>query len=214
MNKIITIRDQVYNIIKLRIANGTYKHGTHLQELVLAEDLQVSRSPIREVLKQLVAEELLVATANKGVYVRSFTTKELNDIFDFRILMESAALNFLRQNPQALPEAILYKIRENILKLSKGDIDYAVSDETNPHYPLVQAMDNAYITRQHLRASYCTMSFHSVLFDIAYDESIADHLLIIDHILQKNFDKAEHVLRKHLLTSRDCICEHIHEQRP
>lgn len=209
MNKIIPVRDQVYETIKFRVANGTYKHGMHLQEIALAEELQVSRSPVREALKQLVAEELLIASANKGVYVREFTEKELKDIFDFRIMIEDTALSFLTEHPEKIPKQQLLDIRSNIEKLRKNDIDYAVSDEVNPHYAIVAATGNEYIARRHRHASYCTMSFHYILFSDAYEESVQAHQDIIDHILNEDFVQAKKALHEHLLSSRDHICKAI-----
>lgn len=207
MVKIATICEQVYEIIKVRIADGTYSHGAHLQEASLADDLKVSRSPVREALKQLVAEELLVSSANKGAYVREFTEKELHDIFDFRIIIEEAALVFLQKNPERIPVERLQWVRKNILRQMPEDIDYAISDAANPHYIIVQAVDNEYITRRHRQASYCTMSFHSLLFGGAhYKENIQAHLDVTDSLLARDFQRAMQTLRVHLETSRSDIC--------
>ena len=83
MDNIVTIKQQVYHIIKKRIANGTYEHGQRLQENDLAEDLMVSRSPVREALKQLVFEGVLEEFPNKGVYLRNFSGKDIRDPVSF-----------------------------------------------------------------------------------------------------------------------------------
>lgn len=210
MVKIITIREQVYEVIKLRIANGTYRHGMHLQEISLAEDLNVSRSPVREALKQLTSEELLVSAANKGSYVREFTKKELQDIFDFRIIIEIAAIQFLQKHPEKVPVQKLKQVKSNILRLEPDDIDYAISDNTNPHYTIVEATENEYVIRRHRQASYCTMSFHSILFDGGnYEESVQAHTDLIDSVLDADFERAIQVLQAHLIASQECIFKAI-----
>ena len=74
---ISTIREQVYQILRDDICQGVYAPGTRLQEVDLAENLNVSRSPVREALRQLAADGLLLEIPNKGVYVKEFTAKDL-----------------------------------------------------------------------------------------------------------------------------------------
>ena len=73
MDKIVTMKQQVYNILKKRIADGTYRHGQRLQEPDLAKELNVSRSPVREAINELVMEGILVDTPNKGAALKVFT---------------------------------------------------------------------------------------------------------------------------------------------
>ena len=73
MDKIVTMKQQVYNILKKRIADGTYRHGQRLQEPDLAKELNVSRSPVREAIKELVMEGILIDTPNKGAALKVFT---------------------------------------------------------------------------------------------------------------------------------------------
>ena len=54
--------------------------------------LEISRSPIREALRQLVSEGLAVEYPNRGVFVKTYTPKDIEDVFDLRILLESYAI--------------------------------------------------------------------------------------------------------------------------
>ena len=87
-----TILEQVYNRIKDDILSGAYGPGYHLQEKELAEKLGVSRSPVREALKQLSVEGLTVSLPHKGVIVKSLTEVEIHEIFEIRAVLERAAL--------------------------------------------------------------------------------------------------------------------------
>ena len=86
---ISTIREQVYQILRDDICQGVYAPGTRLQEVDLAENLNVSRSPVREALRQLAADGLLLEIPNKGVYVKEFTAKDIGEIYDLRVMLES-----------------------------------------------------------------------------------------------------------------------------
>ena len=68
---IMTMKHQIYKIIKDEICNGHYPPGYWLQEKELAAKMDVSRSPVREALKQLVDEGLAIDYPNKGVFVRN-----------------------------------------------------------------------------------------------------------------------------------------------
>jgi DNA-binding GntR family transcriptional regulator len=87
-----TILEQVYNRIKDDILSGVYGPGYHLQEKELAEKLGVSRSSVREALKQLSVEGLTDHLPHKGVIVKSLNEVEINEIFEIRAVLERAAL--------------------------------------------------------------------------------------------------------------------------
>ncbi|NCB52728.1 MAG: GntR family transcriptional regulator [Clostridia bacterium] len=210
MTEIITVKQQVYNILKTRIADGTYKHGQRLFEIELAEDLRVSRSPIREALKQLVQEGVLVESPNKGVSLRAFTDRDITEIFTFRDLVECFAIDFLAANPSCFPAE---ELRENLKALQNLDahhIDYVVQQDINPHDVFVQATQNSYLIASYHRASFCTMSYHRALFaDGNYEKNLAEHMNIVYNLLKNDFDHAKLALKAHLAASRDVICAAI-----
>lgn len=210
MSNITTIKQQVYNIVKERIADGTYKHGQRLQEVDLAEDLKVSRSPVRETLKQLVLEGILEETPNKGVSLRTFSEKEIRDIYDLRLLLERYAVDHLSANTEFFPLKRLTDIRNYILEIDGRTIDYVIEPKINPHDAIIDATNNDYMIKVHRRASFCTMSYHNVLFDGEnYNINLQHHLDIIDSLLDYDFNKTKEILTVHLLSSRDIICNHI-----
>ena len=86
---IMTMKHQIYKIIKDEICNGHYPPGYWLQEKELAAKMDVSRSPVREALKQLVDEGLAIDYPNTGVFVKELTSKDIEEIYDVRIMLES-----------------------------------------------------------------------------------------------------------------------------
>ena len=213
MDNIVTIKQQVYHIIKKRIANGTYEHGQRLQENDLAEDLMVSRSPVREALKQLVFEGVLEEFPNKGVYLRNFSGKDIRDIYDLRMILETYAIDYLVNNPTSFPLEELNNVRNCILSLEGDTIDYIVEPQINPHDAIVGATNNYYIIDFHRRASFYTMSYHNVLFQGEnYNINIQQHLNIVDYLLQEDNLLYLDAVDNHLISSRDIICKAIREK--
>lgn len=210
MDKIITIKQQVYHIIKKRIANGTYRHGQRLQENDVAADLMVSRSPVREALKQLVFEGILEETPNKGVSLRRFTEKEIQDVYELRILLECYAIDFLADHPECFPLEQLNSVSNCILSLDGEIIDYVVEPQINPHDAFIEATGNDSLIDVHRRASICTMSYHTALFaGENYAINLQQHLDIVNSLLAHDYKKAKEVLVQHLLNSKDIICNAI-----
>ena len=93
-----TIRGQVYELLKEGICAGEYQPGQWLLEGELAEQFSVSRSPVREALRRLAADGLVVEVPNKGVFVREFTPKDIEEIFDLRVMMESYAIDKIAEH--------------------------------------------------------------------------------------------------------------------
>ena len=87
IRRITTIKQQVYEILRDDICSGVYAPGQQIQETELSKKLEISRSPIREALRQLVSEGLAVEYPNRGVFVKTYTPKDIEDVFDLRILL-------------------------------------------------------------------------------------------------------------------------------
>lgn len=86
-----SLRGKVYSIIRENILDGKYKVGESLVEMRLAEELNVSRTPIREAIRQLELEGLIESIPNKGAVVKGINTKDMEDIYKIRLLLEGLA---------------------------------------------------------------------------------------------------------------------------
>ncbi len=95
--KTVTLADRVYEKIEHDIIYGIYPHGMMLTEMGLAEELGMSRTPIREALRRLVHEGLL-DESGRGTIVRGVTREDLTDILSLRIQLEGLAAYYCAQN--------------------------------------------------------------------------------------------------------------------
>lgn len=86
-----SLTTKVYNHIRDCILDGSYKIGDYLVETRLADELEVSRTPIREALKQLELEGLVQSIPNRGMLVQGISNDDLNDIYTIRLLLEGQA---------------------------------------------------------------------------------------------------------------------------
>lgn len=102
-----TIKEQVYQILRRELVRQRYEPGEWLQENEIAERLNVSRSPVREALRMLTGEGLLVEIPRKGVYVRKLTEDKIRENFSIRCLLEVNAIQSLHDLQTEAAEALL-----------------------------------------------------------------------------------------------------------
>ena len=79
---------RVYNHIRDGILSGRYKDGDELKEMTIGEELGVSRTPVREALRQLDLEGLITIIPNKGAFVEGVSLDDIRDIYDIRARLE------------------------------------------------------------------------------------------------------------------------------
>ena len=80
MNEYLPLRDVVFNTLRRAILKGELKPGERLMEIALAEKLGVSRTPIREAIRKLELEGLVIMIPRRGAQVANITEKDLTDV--------------------------------------------------------------------------------------------------------------------------------------
>ncbi|HUY74097.1 MAG TPA: GntR family transcriptional regulator [Candidatus Dormibacteraeota bacterium] len=87
-----TIGDMAYSVIRQAILSGVLAPGQHLRQDLLAESLGISRIPVRSALFQLESDGLVELRPHRGAVVRALTVRQIDEIYDIRIQLESHAL--------------------------------------------------------------------------------------------------------------------------
>lgn len=125
-----SLHGKVFEQLKNSILSGKYKHDDLLNEVKLAEEMGVSRTPVREALRQLELEGLAAYTPNKGVTVRGLSREDIKDIYQIRLMIEGmtarrAAENITEEELAELKEYIeleeFYTGRDDVKQLSRLD---------------------------------------------------------------------------------------------
>ncbi len=98
-----TLRTEIVDIIRDAIMSGKLKPGEHLKENAIADQLYVSRSPVREAFRQLEQEGLLVSIPNQGSFVRAFDEKDVKEIFILRAVLEDLACEIVLREGKLQP---------------------------------------------------------------------------------------------------------------
>ncbi len=206
-----TIRTQVYEILRDEICSGKHQPGSWLQEIELSERLGVSRSPVREALRQLVSDGLLVEIPNKGVFVKEFTARDIEEIFDMRVLLESYGIIRSRQNMTSASMQRLFDILSDLEDAFENkDMDLYIDTDEKLHEQLVMLGGNSLVNATYERVRSMNQQFRvlSLVSPRRFEESVAEHRQIIHAIAIGDVNTADAVNRQHL----ELACRSIKEQ--
>ena len=205
---ITTMREQVYQILRDNICRGVYAPGTRLQELDIAESLDVSRSPVREALRQLAADGLLLEIPNKGVYVKEFTAKDIEEIFDLRVMLEAYAIfHSTGHLTSARRDRLLRMLSELEGCFQRGDVEAYTATDEKLHEQIVHLADNSLVNDTYDRVRSMNQQFRilSLMDPQRFRESLDEHREIVHALLTGNPEQADKINRTHLELARDAI---------
>lgn len=194
---------KAYEYIYNQILTGEKSFGAPISEAEIANGLGTSRSPVREALKLLEVEGVIVHYPNRGTFVTDMTREDLSEIFQLRILFE---LQALRMACQFMDDSILQELRRNIECLNEESTPQQYySANTALHETIVHYSGN-----KRLIKFYNTLSLQIALVNRLsaklpshFKESRKKHLDIVDAIIQRDSTKAEQLLQSHLEEVRD-----------
>ena len=143
---------KVYDYIRNGILDGSYKDGDYLVETRLADELQVSRTPIREALKQLELEGLAMSMPNRGVVVKAISQSDIDDMYNIRQILEGLAASWAAQRrTQEQLDALSEKIDFMDFYTGRGGAEQLSRLDNEFHELIYKACDSRMLS--HILAS-------------------------------------------------------------
>lgn len=205
---VITIQEQVYQFLKEKICSGEYRPGQKLQELTLASELQVSRSPVREALRRLGADGLVEEVPNKGVSVKVYTKKDMEEIYELRLMMENQAIERIPDpTVQAMAERLRALVADMQTAYDRQDRVNYIRLDTELHRALVRDCGNGLLFQLYDRLDSQIRQFRRFSLEnrSRRADSVLEHRRIVDLLLAGDREGAKAENRKHLLLARDQV---------
>jgi DNA-binding GntR family transcriptional regulator len=142
-----TVASRIYGAIKVQIIDGRYAPGARITEENIAQEFNTSRTPVREAMRQLVADGFALFKPNSGTVVRDWTPEQVREVFDLRVLLESeiASLAAVRMTPSDI--TTLLRLQDAI-EARGTDIDASNTARIGPlnrefHGVIAQASQNS-----------------------------------------------------------------------
>ena len=196
-----------YNSIRQKIVACEYAPGTFLNEEFLTEDLNLSRTPVRDALGRLEQEGLIQIRPKRGIMVTGLSINDINMIFEMRMLYEPyVILNYGSLMPEK-KLAEFYnifcntKINENFAEKK----DYYYDLDTDFHSMIIHSCPNIYIHQNYNLISTQDIRFRHMTGDCSVsrlEETFKEHLAIITPCIQKNWEEAAEKMRIHIQESK------------
>ncbi len=202
--------DQVHAQLKEEIELGELAPGASLSELWLVERTGASRTPVREALRRLAAEGLVDLAPRQGARVSRVSARSVRDLFEFRTLLEPAAVRQATEAAGADPG--LHREFAAMRDAFAGTLGQAPSTaRSRSFYELADRFDWAVVraTRnEHLRRTIAELRPHTArLRNLSHldpqrtEVSVAEHLEICDALLAGDEDAAASLVAEHLAAS-------------
>jgi DNA-binding GntR family transcriptional regulator len=208
--------DHISDELRQMIIEGSLLPGEQLAEARIAQQLGVSRAPVREALQQLVQQKLLVSSRNKGVSVVSFTATDVWEIYDARCAIESHAavrINEAGSGSTARAVDALRTVLEALrAAVKRGDPRQVSAVDLDFHMTLVSAAGNSRLADAYAILSAQTLTCINRL-EIAIpsgDELIDEHEVLIDAIVNGDRDTIIKSITDHL----DLAASHLTSPPP
>ncbi|MCC3866073.1 GntR family transcriptional regulator [Terrisporobacter petrolearius] len=137
------LRDVVFENLRTAILEGNLKAGQRLMEVQLAEQLGVSRTPIREAIRKLELEGLVVMLPRKGAYVANMSFKDLIDVLEIRASLEGLAASLASERLREEDIAELERVAKEFEKsVRETDIDNVLKKDVEFHEKIFLMANN------------------------------------------------------------------------
>ncbi len=215
MNEYLPLRDVVFNTLRKAILKGELKPGERLMEIALAERLGVSRTPVREAMRKLELEGLVVMIPRRGAQVANITEKDLNDVLEVRIALENlsienACTRMTEEQLSQLWEAAKVFERTmadgNLVKLAEADVAF--------HEVIYQSSDNRRLNQvlNNLREQIYRYRVEYLKDEETRNLLVKEHEELYEAIKARDVKTAQKISFRHIENQREAIVRSIREE--
>ena len=206
-----SLRESVYSKIKKKILIGEMKPGTRIVEVTLAESLGVSRTPVRESIRQLEKEGMVtVIEPRRGSYVSDVSVKDMVDILEVRGELEALAAALASE--RATEEEIMEMERISGLyreAIYDNDTENIIKYDELFHKKIVGASGNKSLIAVSETIQDMALRFRYLYYDdfSRYENMPSEHRHILDAIRSKDMNKAKEVAVSHVANLKEFVKE-------
>lgn len=200
-----SLSSKIFNILRDNILDGKYSYNEKLIETKLADELGVSRTPVREALKQLELEGLVENIPNRGVIVKGISKQDIGDIYTIRMAIEGIAAEWaiLRMSDDDFSKLKeVYELME--FYTFKKDVAKISELNTKFHEIIYKATQSRYLEQVLKDFQYYIKSTRnkSLKTPGRLESALKEHKLILEAFLEKDTTRAKQFLIDHIETSK------------
>ena len=211
------LRDVVFETLRDAIITQVLKPGERLMEIQLADEMGVSRTPVREAIRKLELEGLVVMVPRKGAYVAGVSMKDIHEVYEVRSALEMlavtlAAERITEEELDALERQVLRESEEE--KADDGDLDSIIYIDSSFHDIIYQAAHNQRLVQfinilqeqlQRFRAASLSKPGRS-------KTALEEHKKIVEALSERNGDLASKLARDHIENAENAMIYQMEEK--
>lgn len=195
------LRELVCENIRQAIIDGTFSPGERLMEIQLADEMGVSRTPVREAIRKLELEGFVVMIPRRGTYVADISIRDITEIYEIRTCLDvlSAGLAAERITDEEL-EALNRLLVEIGQYIAENDMEKIVEADTAFHDILYQASRNERLRSiiNNLREQLTGIRGRSMSYPGRLVETMDEHRALVDSIAARDVERAQNAARVHI----------------
>ncbi|WZL73197.1 GntR family transcriptional regulator [Clostridiaceae bacterium 35-E11] len=201
----LSLTARIFNKLRDDILNGKYVEGEKLGEAKLAEELGVSRTPVREALKQLELDGIVENIPNRGVVVLGISRQDIEDIYTIRTAIEGIAATWAVER---ITDEELARLKETYELMEfytfKKDLEKFAEINTVFHEIIYKATKSRYLEQVLKDFQYYMKKARqkSLQVEGRIQESLQEHKEILNAFLNKDKEEAEKALIKHVRNAK------------
>ncbi|HWJ02374.1 MAG TPA: GntR family transcriptional regulator [Verrucomicrobiae bacterium] len=210
------LREIVFESLREAIISGVLKPGERMMEIQLADEMGVSRTPVREAIRKLELEGFVVMIPRKGAYVAGISLKDIADVFEIRAALEGLAAGLaaerITEEELELMERLLVRKGEII---ETNDLESLVEVDTDFHATLYQASRNERLVQilSNLREQIQRFRTTSLAVPGRMKEALEEHRKIIEALSERNVALAQALATEHIENAENVMLEHLRQNK-
>ena len=215
IDEYLPLRDVVFNTLRRAILKGELEPGERLMEIALANKLGVSRTPIREAIRKLELEGLVVMIPRKGAEVARITEKDLRDVLEVRTSLEKLAIELACDR---ITEDDIYDLKlacKNFEEsFGKDDLTTIAEKDVAFHDIIFRSTKNARLIQilNNLREQMYRYRLEYLKDTQSHDRLVEEHQRIVDAIIGKNKEEAVRLIQEHIYIQELTVIRKLQEQ--
>ncbi len=196
-----SLSDKAYRLLREKIVTLELPPSSTIDEMALIEELGIGRTPIREALRRLALENLVVIRPRRGMFVADISVTDLQKIFEVRAVLESYCARLAAERASAEQLARLETLfQEGREMLDGGDNRALIAFDQRFHEMLYQAAGNEFLAATLERLYWLSLRLWYLCLNHTgrVREAVEEHGYLIEALKNRDADRAEAIMRQHI----------------
>jgi len=196
----VRLSDKAYQLIRQKIITLELPPLSAIDEQALMEELRLGRTPIREALQRLSAEDLVLLAPRRGMFVADIGITDLQKIFELRMALEGLCAHMAAERASPTQVAEMKKVVHALDAVGDGDYKGLMMIDERFHELLYESADNEFLADVLLRLHALSFRIWHVVLDRigCVRNALEQHIAIAEAIEAKDGDLAETLVRQHV----------------